>query len=241
MGRERSTSVYVGNLPSDFRSRDLESLFEKYGRIKHVDLKARPSRGPPFAFVEYDDPRDAEDAIRGRDGYDVDGCRLRVELTRGSGPRGFGGRPLNDSGRSGGHSRSSRRRGYPVFVSGLPPSGSWQDLKDHMREAGEVVYADVNRDGTGVVEFARSDDAKAAIRDLDDTKFKSHEGETTYIRCEGSRGSGSRSRTRSRSPRDRRSNRRSPTYSRSRSRSRSKSPVSPRGERSPRSRSRSFD
>jgi hypothetical protein len=40
----------------------------QYGRIVRIDLKigARP---PAFAFVEYADPRDAEDAVRGRDGY----------------------------------------------------------------------------------------------------------------------------------------------------------------------------
>lgn len=60
-------------------------------------------------------------------------------------------------------------------MSGLPQSGSWQDLKDHMREAGDVVYTDVFRDGTGVVEFARKDDMKWAVKNLNDSKFKSHE------------------------------------------------------------------
>ena len=59
--------------------------------------------------------------------------------------------------------------------AGLPPTGSWQDLKDHMREAGDVCYADVFKDGTGVVEFLRYDDMKYAVRKLDDTKFRSHE------------------------------------------------------------------
>ena len=27
---------------------------------------------------QFEDPRDADDAIYGRDGYDFDGCRLRV-------------------------------------------------------------------------------------------------------------------------------------------------------------------
>ena len=61
------------------------------------------------------------------------------------------------------------------FLIGLPPSGSWQDLKDHMREAGDVCFADVYRDGTGVVEFLRSEDMKYAVRKLDDSKFRSHE------------------------------------------------------------------
>lgn len=44
-----------------------------------------------------------------------------------------------------------------------------------MREAGDVCYADVYKDGTGVVEFLRYDDMKYAARKLDNTKFRSHE------------------------------------------------------------------
>ena len=44
-----------------------------------------------------------------------------------------------------------------------------------MREAGEVCYADVYRDGTGVVEYTRFESVKDALRKLDDTKFRSHE------------------------------------------------------------------
>jgi hypothetical protein len=44
-----------------------------------------------------------------------------------------------------------------------------------MREAGDVCYADVFKDGTGVVEFLRHEDMKYAVKKLDDTKFKSHE------------------------------------------------------------------
>ena len=46
-----------------------------------------------------------------------------------------------------------------------------------MREAGEVCYADVDKNerGTGVVEFLHRDDMKYAVKNLDDTKFKSHE------------------------------------------------------------------
>lgn len=64
---------------------------------------------------------------------------------------------------------------FLLCVSGLPSTGSWQDLKDHMREAGDVCYADVYRDGTGVVEFLRPEDMKYAVKQLDDTKFRSHE------------------------------------------------------------------
>ncbi|EYC32431.1 hypothetical protein Y032_0003g1569 [Ancylostoma ceylanicum] len=169
---------------------------------------------------------DAEDAVRGRDGYDFDGCRIRVEFTRGVGPRGPGGRPMNPAyardwpaPRRGGP--PSRRSNFRVIVEGLPPTGSWQDLKDHLREAGDVCYADVARDGTGVAEFTRYDDMKYAVRKLDDTKFRSHEGETAYIRIREDTSAGPRSRSRSRSRSPRRS---SPKYSPRRSRSRSRSP-----------------
>uniref|UniRef100_A0A8L8L0P1 RRM domain-containing protein n=1 Tax=Heligmosomoides polygyrus TaxID=6339 RepID=A0A8L8L0P1_HELPZ len=71
-------------------------VFAKYGKIRFVDIKG--GRGPLYAFIEFEDARDADDAVRGRDDYDFDGCRLRVEFTRGVGPRGPGGRPLHGEG-----------------------------------------------------------------------------------------------------------------------------------------------
>lgn len=62
-----------------------------------------------------------------------------------------------------------------IPLSGLPPTGSWQDLKDHMREAGDVCFADVQRDGEGVVEFLRREDMEYALRRLDRTEFRSHQ------------------------------------------------------------------
>ena len=50
-----------------------------------------------------------------------------------------------------------------------------QDIKDHLREAGDVYYAEVYGDGTGIVEFARQKDVDTAVEKLDNTKFKSHE------------------------------------------------------------------
>lgn len=132
--------------------------------------------------------RDAEDAVHARDGYDYDGYRLRVEFPRGGGPssnfrgrgdRGGGGGGGGGGGRDSGNSRGrgppARRSQFRVLVTGLPPSGSWQDLKDHMREAGDVCFADVYKDGTGVVEFLRYEDMKYAVKKLDDSRFRSHE------------------------------------------------------------------
>ena len=75
MSRGGEVKVYVGNLPTDVRERELEDLFHKYGRIRDVSVKAGPAG--TFAFVTFDDHRDALDAVHGRNGVTFDGARLR--------------------------------------------------------------------------------------------------------------------------------------------------------------------
>ncbi|PIA61384.1 hypothetical protein AQUCO_00300728v1 [Aquilegia coerulea] len=223
MSSRSSRTIYVGNLPGDIREREVEDLFYKYGPIVDIDLKI-PPRPPGYAFVEFEDSRDAEDAIRGRDGYSFDGHRLRVELAHGG--RGQSASIDRYSSHSGGGSRGglSRRSDYRVLVTGLPSSASWQDLKDHMRRAGDVCFSQVFRDGggiTGIVDYTNYEDMRYAIRKLDDSEFR-NAFSRGYIRVKeyDSRRSYSRSLSRSRSY----SRSRSPSYSRSRSRSRSYSP-----------------
>ena len=72
--------VFVGNLPLDIKEWELIDLFEKYGDIRHVDLKL-PSRPPGFAFIQFSDPRDARGAVESRDGYDFYGSRIRVRCS----------------------------------------------------------------------------------------------------------------------------------------------------------------
>lgn len=59
------TRVYVGNLPIDIRTKDVEDLFYKYGKIRDIECKT-PARPPAYAFVDFERYEDAEDAIRGR-------------------------------------------------------------------------------------------------------------------------------------------------------------------------------
>ncbi|CBI23080.3 hypothetical protein VitviT2T_025488 [Vitis vinifera] len=227
-----SRTIYVGNLPSDIREYEIEDLFYKYGRILDVELKI-PPRPPCYCFVEFENSRDAEDAIRGRDGYNFDGCRLRVELAHGG--RG----QSSSSDRRGGHGSGgggrfgvSRHSEYRVIVRGLPSSASWQDLKDHMRKAGDVCFAEVSRDadGTfGLVDYTNHEDMKYAIRKLDDTEFR-NPWARAYIRVKRYDVS-PRSRSRSHSPSRSRSLKRNRSkslersVSRSASKSRSPSPV----------------
>merc|ERR1712083_780174 len=155
----------------------------------------------------------------------------------------MGSRDRRDSRRRGGDSRAPwldkygppTRTNYRVTVENLSSRVSWQDLKDYMRQAGDVTYADAHktRKNEGVVEFACKGDLKNAMDKLDGSELN---GRRIKL-IEESRG-----RSRSRSPRSRsksrsRSRKRSPSRSRSKSARRSRSPATRRS----RSRSRSVD
>ena len=59
------TKVYVGDLPRDASEKELEKAFSYYGPLKSVWVARNP---PGFAFIEFEDVRDAEDAVKGLDG-----------------------------------------------------------------------------------------------------------------------------------------------------------------------------
>merc|ERR1719220_2839185 len=105
--------IYVGGLSEDANKYDLEDAFGKYGQVKNVWVARRP---PGFAFVEMDDARDAEDAVRGLDGSRIAGNRVRVEMSSGKsrdrGGRGGGDRDRGFGDRGGGRGRSPSRERY---------------------------------------------------------------------------------------------------------------------------------
>lgn len=213
--------VYVGGLPYDVRERDLERFFKGYGRITEILIK----KG--YGFVEFEDYRDADDAVYEMNGKKLLGERVTIEPARGT-ARGSSGRRERE--RRGGRSRYGPplRTKHRLIVENLSSRISWQDLKDYMRQAGEVTYADAHRDrkNEGVVEFATSSEMKAAIKQLDDTELNGRRIRLLEDRGgRGGRGGRSRSRSdsRSRSPSRRRSRSGSRRSSRSRSRSKSRS------------------
>lgn len=57
--------VYVGNLGNNGNKTELERSFGYYGPLRSVWVARNP---PGFAFVEFEDPRDATDAVRELDG-----------------------------------------------------------------------------------------------------------------------------------------------------------------------------
>uniref|UniRef100_A0A3Q4A8M3 RRM domain-containing protein n=1 Tax=Mola mola TaxID=94237 RepID=A0A3Q4A8M3_MOLML len=128
--------IFIGRLSPSAREKDVERFFKGYGRIRDIDLK----KG--FGFVEFDDPRDAEDAVYELDGKElcnervtIEHARVRLRGGRGRGAGGGGGRFSDRYGRG---SQSSRSRNPPpmrtenrLIVENLSSRVSWQ-----------VIYAD---------------------------------------------------------------------------------------------------
>ncbi|KAL5226715.1 hypothetical protein ABZP36_014980 [Zizania latifolia] len=226
-----NTRLYVGRLSSHTRTRDLEDLFGRYGRVRHVDMKHE------FAFVEFSDPRDADDARYNLDGREFDGSRMIVEFAKGV-PRSTGG--------SGG-SREYMGRGPPpgsgrCFNCGNDghwardcKAGDWKNRCYRCGDRGHIERDCQNspknpRRGRSYSRSPTPRRGRSRGRSYSRSHSRSHSRSQSPRRD-------SRDERRSRSPRDSRSPRRSPRDSRSPRGSphENKSPRrSPRDSRSPR-------
>ena len=60
-----AAKIYVGELSRDTSERDLEKEFSYYGPLKSVWVARNPAG---FAFIEFKEIRDAEDAVKALDG-----------------------------------------------------------------------------------------------------------------------------------------------------------------------------
>ena len=73
-----------------------------------------------------------------------------------------------------------------MFINNLSYDTSWQDLKDHFRQCGDVERAEVitNADGRskgfGTVRFVKETDAEAAIQRLNGAELQGRTLEVRY-------------------------------------------------------------
>ncbi|KAJ2687871.1 hypothetical protein IWW39_002625 [Coemansia spiralis] len=76
-----TSHLFVGRLPREMSSEDLEKIFASYGKLSRCDVKRGASLG--YGFVEFDEIRDAEVALKECNGMDVRGERMVVEFAKG--------------------------------------------------------------------------------------------------------------------------------------------------------------
>src|SRR5262245_2821240 len=99
--------VYVGNLPYQYTSTDLERLFSGYGSVRSAEVVSdrMTGRSRGFGFVEMDTSEACQAAMQGLNGKDIDGRPLTVNEARERTPRersGGGGRSGGGYGGGGG-------------------------------------------------------------------------------------------------------------------------------------------
>jgi cold-inducible RNA-binding protein len=89
-------NIFVGNLSFGATEATVRSLFEAHGAVERVSIATDRDSGQPrgFGFVEMTNDAEAERAIAGVNGKELDGRALNVNEARPKGEgAGRGGRP----------------------------------------------------------------------------------------------------------------------------------------------------
>ena len=185
-----SCRVYVGNLSWDVTWRELKDHFAASGaEVVRANVLAAPDgRSKGCGIVEFADAEGASRALLLND-TELMGRQIFVREDREDGSGGgyftqqSGGSVTGGSVSGGGG--GGDKQGCRVYVGNLSWDVAWQDLKDHMRDAGEVKFAEVmtgpdgRSKGCGIVEFSTPEEAKEACTSLTDTELK---GRMIFVR-----------------------------------------------------------
>mmetsp|Transcript_36721 Transcript_36721/g.70797 ORF Transcript_36721/g.70797 Transcript_36721/m.70797 type:complete len:330 (-) Transcript_36721:245-1234(-) len=179
-GTVEGNSVFVGNLNWNVRWQELKDHMGTVGEVEFADVLTRPDgKSSGGGIVRYKYAKDAQRAIDELTDTDLNGRPIFVREDREKG-KSYGG-----GGRGGSRGGGARGGGTTVFVGNLDWKVSWQDLKDHMKQAGEIEYADVitrsdgKSSGGGLVRYTSAAAAQKAIRTLTDTEIN---GRLIFVR-----------------------------------------------------------
>lgn len=177
---DRGKRVYVGNLAWQVSWQDLKDHMKTTGlEVTRANIITAPDgRSKGCGIVEFATAKDAAQAVATLNDSELKGRQIFVREDREDRPTFVA---------SGGRFTSGEQaQGRRVYVGNLSWDVAWQDLKDHMKQAGEVVHAEIISDqhsgrskGCGVVEFASEEDAQNAIETLSNTELK---GRSIFVR-----------------------------------------------------------
>lgn len=196
----QSRRVYVGNLSWDVNWQTLKDHMRQAGEVVHAEVICEQNgRSKGCGVVEYATEQEAQTAIATMTHTELNGRTIFVREDRETSSATAAG-----SGTGSSHTGTNRsNQNSSVYVWNLSYETSWQDLKDHMRKAGNVDQATIlssegNSGGCGVVVYQKPSDAARAIRALQDSELKGRQIKLREDRVHaGGRGGGGRGRGRS--------------------------------------------
>ena len=84
-GRERAppTTLFVAGFPPNMRAKDLAYEFERMGPLIRCDIPAlKSATATPYAFIEYEDPRDADAAFRDMHGMRFGRNEISIQFAK---------------------------------------------------------------------------------------------------------------------------------------------------------------
>lgn len=163
--------LFVGGVSSDVQKDELQELFETHGTVE--DCYVNPQG---YAFVTFSDIASASQAVKELTGFNLKGRILRVEVSKPRGDRGGGG----GGGRGGGYSsgggggggggyrgndNGGSTPGNKLYIGGLAPDTTKEELEDAFRPHGDIenVWVATNPGGFGFVTYVDDDMAQKAV------------------------------------------------------------------------------
>jgi cold-inducible RNA-binding protein len=107
-----NNKLFVGNLSFNTTENDLQDAFAAFGTVSEANLMVDRMTGRPrgFGFVTMATPEEAQKAIEGLNGKELDGRALTVNIARPREERAPGGGGGGGGGGRGGHRGGGRDR-----------------------------------------------------------------------------------------------------------------------------------
>jgi RNA recognition motif-containing protein len=150
-------TIFVGNIPRALEAVEeaMNAQFAEFGDITRVRL----ARGN--AYVTFADDASASDAVASKNGVDLGGRPMRVELAQRAIRRGRG----NGNGGNGGGDAAPAQPAKPTFtafIGGLSKEATRADLREFFADCGEI--SNIRTKGRfGYVNFADEDALAAGV------------------------------------------------------------------------------
>ncbi|XP_037869390.1 insulin-like growth factor 2 mRNA-binding protein 1 isoform X6 [Bombyx mori] len=109
-----SSKVLISGLPLHIRFDNIEPLLSQYGNVQHCDKANTRDPNTQAVFITFESPEQAQQAINGLNGCELEGCRIKVEAAEQNARGGRRGRPGGGRGGGGAAGGGSRPTDFPL-------------------------------------------------------------------------------------------------------------------------------